>query len=322
VARTDYPNLDVYLIDNGSIDGSTDYVKVSFPWVKLILNRENLGFAEGYNRGIEKANSDYIVLLNNDTEVLNPNWVKKLIDKAVNDPKVAAIACKMVSMKDHSHLDSVGGMGIPFWRGFIDIGRGEKDKGQYDRGDFEPFSFCGGAALIRRDIFMKLGGFDGKFFIYFEDVDFSWRLRLHGYRVAFESKAKVAHYFSASIKNVCAETRKMYLCHRNLLNTILKNCGSSIGWALRNFSLFSLLITAGFIILEPTKAIAVVKAIFWNLFNLKDTYIRRKRIQAERSVDETEILRVMYPRLKRYRPTRFIKLQRILDTLFEYSRAR
>ena len=319
VARTDYADLDVYLVDNGSADGSVDYVQKNFPWVKVIPNKKNLGFAEAYDRAIENVDADLIVLLNNDTEVLNPNWIRHLIEVALSDPKIAGVACKMVSMENHSVLDSVGGMGIPFWRGFVDIGREEYDWGQYDHESFEPFAFCGGAALIKRNIFMKLGGFDEKFFLYTEDVDLSWRLRLFGYRVAFTPKAKVAHYFSGSSKSKAIDAQKLYYCHRNLLRSILKNCGPSLGRALRSYLLFSLIIVAGFSILETEKAMAVVKAILWNLANFRDTYIRRLKIQVNRKRDEIEILNKMYPRLKRYQPAERIKLRRILNVLFEYN---
>jgi len=319
VAKTDYPNLDVYLVDNGSVDRSVDYVQKCFPWVKIIHHATNLGFAEGYNRAIEKVKADYILLLNSDTEVLNQKWVKCLVDAAAADLRVAAVACKMVSMEDHSRLDSVGGMGIPFWRGFVDIGKEEYDRGQYDSGGFEPFSFCGGAALIKRDIFIRVGGFDGRFFLYNEDVDFSWRLRLLGYRVGFATKAKVAHYFSGTAGSKAVDPGKLYYCHRNLLRTILKNCGSSLSWALRNYSLFSPIVTGGFLIFEPEKAIAVVRAILWNLSNFRDTYARRLEIQTRRARSEAEVLARMYPRLNRYQPAEHIKMRRILNTLFEHS---
>jgi hypothetical protein len=173
VGRTAYHDLDVYLVDNGSVDGSVDFVRENFPWVKVISHAFNFGFAEGYDIAIEKIEADYVVLLNPDTVVLDPDWVKYLLDVATKNPQIAAVACKMVSMSGYSILDSVGGMGIPFWRGFVDIGREEHDNGQYDSKEFEPFSFCGGAALIRRDVFLEAGGFDRKFFMYFEDVDLS-----------------------------------------------------------------------------------------------------------------------------------------------------
>jgi len=318
-AATDYPNLDVYLVDNGSTDGSVDYVRRSFPSVEIILNEQNLGFAEGYNNAIRKIASEYIVLLNNDTRVLSPRWVRHLVDKASVDPKIAAVACKMFSFEDRTRLDSVGGMGIPFWRGFVDIGRDELDQGQYDHESFEPFAFCGGATLIKRSNFMELGGFDGKFFLYTEDADLSWRLRLFGYRVAFAPEAQVAHYFSGSSETKKIDARKLYYCHRNVLRAILKNCGPSLRWALRNYLLFTLMMAAGFSILHPRKAIAAANAVLWNLANLKDTCVQRSRIQASRNTSEAEVLDNMYPKLRRYQPAERPRLRRILNVLFEYA---
>jgi len=321
VAKTDYSNLGVHLVDNGSVDGSVDYVQKNFPCVKIIQHSRNLGFAEGYNRAIEKVDADYVLLLNSDTQVLNRSWVKFLVDIAMGDSTIAAVACKMVSMEDHSRLDSVGGMGIAFWRGFVDIGREEHDRGQYDSRDFEPFAFCGGAALVDRDVFMKVGGFDERFFLYVEDADLSWRLRLLGYRVGFAPEAKVAHYFSGSAGSKVVDARKLYCCHRNLLRAIVKNCSSSFGWALRNYFLFSSILAVGFSIFEPIKACAVLRAIFWNLLNFKDTYPRRVRIQTSRTMSEREILARMYPRLSRYQPAENVRLRRILNILFEHSQS-
>lgn len=319
VFKTDYPNFNVYLIDNGSIDGSVDYVKSNFPRAEIIRFVENLGFAEAYNRAIEKIEANYVVLLNNDTEILNPKWIQNLVNVAIKDSNIAAVACKMLSMNDPSCLDSVGGMGIPFWRGFIDIGRREFDKGQYDRTDFEPFSFCGGAVLMRRDIFVRLSGFDSKFFMYFEDADFSWRLRIFGYQISFAPEAKVVHYFSGSAPNRALDAKKLYLCHKNLLRTVLKNCGSSLPWALRNYLFFSLIVSLGFSILDPLKAVAIGKAILWNLVHFKDTYTWRLKIQKNKKEDEMAILRKMYPKIRRYEPSMYPNLRQILNILFEYN---
>jgi len=321
VSRTDYPRLDVYVVDNGSVDGSVEYVKRSFPQVRVIQYPRNLGFAEGYNRAIQKIEADYVALLNNDVEVLNPGWIQFLVDVIAKDPMNAAVACKMFSMDDHSRLDSVGGMGIPFWRGFVDIGRAEHDRGQYDQKGFEPFAFCGGAALIKRDVFLRLGGFDGKFFLYVEDADFSWRLRLWGYKIGFAPEAKVAHYFSGSAGSKEVDAEKLYYCHRNLMRAIIKCCGSSLGWSIRNYLLFSFIVAVGFCILQPTKAIAMIRALLWNLFNLRDTYTQRLRVQARRIGSESEILTKMYPKFRRHEPAKHIRIRRILNTLFEDSQS-
>jgi len=288
--------------------------------VKIIVHSTNLGFAAGYDRALERIKADYVVLLNNDTEVLSPDWVKSLVKVAAADPKMAAVGCKMVSMGQPDRLDSVGGMGIPFWRGFVDIGREERDEGQYDT-EFEPFSFCGGAALLRKAIFEKAGGFDEKFFIYSEDMDLSWRLRLLGYRIGFAPDARVAHFFSGSTGIKSVDARKLYYCHRNLLRAILKNCGSSLTWALRNYFLFSLIAAAGFSVLEPGKALAITRAIVWNLFNFRNTYSRGLTIQMTRKSGETEVVVGMYPRIERYQPSEHPALRRILNILFEYSQS-
>jgi hypothetical protein len=308
--------LDVYLADNGSSDGSVDFVLENFPSVKVLRHAVNFGFAEGYNIAIQKVEADYVVLLNSDTMVISPNWVEHLLNAVTKDQKIVAVTCKMVSMSDHSILDSVGGMGIPFWRGFVDIGREEHDNGQYDSKEFEPFSFCGGAALIRRDVFLEAGGFDRKFFMYFEDVDLSWRLRLLGYRIAFAPKAKVAH-LGVKVLNAW----RFYCCQKNLLQAILKNCGSSLRRGLRNHFLMSFILALGYCSIspEPMKAVAVVRAILWNLLNFRDTYRCRPTIQTSRTANEREILTKMYPALRRYESPEYAKFKRILNTLFEYS---
>lgn len=316
VARTDYRNLDVYVVDNASTDGSVHYVREHFPDVKIIVHSTNLGFADGYDRALERIKADFVVLLNNDTEVLSPDWVQSLVKVAASDPKIVAVGCKMVSMGQPDRLDSVGGMGIPFWRGFVDIGREERDEGQYDT-EFEPFSFCGGATLLRKAVFEQAGGFDEKFFMYTEDADLSWRLRLLGYKIGFAPGAKVAHFYSGSRDVRSLDARKLYLCHRNLLRAILKNCGSSLGWALSNYFLYSFIAAAGLSILEPRKAAAIARAIVWNLLILRNTYSLRLNIQASRKSSEGEVLLRMYPKIRRCQPPDHPLLRRILGTLFE-----
>ena len=316
--KSDYSDFEVCLVDNGSSDGSVDYVKRCFPRVRLICHSINLGFAKGYNQAIKKIDADYVLLLNSDTQVLNQKWIRYLVEVVTRDPRIAAVACKMVSMGDHLRLDSVGGMGIPYWRGFVDIGREELDHGQYAEG-FEPFAFCGGATLLNYDIFTRFGGFDERFFMYFEDVDLSWRFRLLGFRVGFAPEARIAHFFSGSAGSKSVDALKLYYCHRNLMRSILKNCGSSLGWALSNYFIYSMIISIGYLFIEPQKTLALVKTILWNLFNFKDSYTQRLRIQFTRMIGESELLAKMYPNLARYQSAKHATLSHILNILFRYS---
>ena len=322
VMKSSYSNLDVYVVDNGSSDGSQEFVESDYPTVKLVRFEENLGFAEAYNRAMACVGANYFVLLNNDTEVLDPAWIDRLVDRAESDPSIGAVGCKLVTMQDHRRLDSVGGMGIKYWRGFVDIGKYEIDTGQYDEPPIVPFSTCGAAMLIRRRVFEQVGGFDSKLYMYAEDVDLCWRLRWLGYEIAYEPSARVAHYFSGTTGQKEVDAKKLYVSHRNLLRAIIKNCAHSLRWALRNYFLFSFLMIAGYCTFEPGKAVAIVRAILWNLFNLGDTYARRRFIQASAAVNETEILASMYPRYTRYQPPKHTELRRILNILFEHSQRR
>ena len=315
VLNSTYPNYDVYLIDNGSTDGSVEFVRKTFPTVRVIAYKVNFGFPEAYNKAISQVACEHVVLLNNDTQVMNEDWLGHLVSVAEGDNAVAAVACKIVSMQDHQILDSVGGMGIPFWRGFVDIGKGEADNGQYGE-SFEPFAFCGGAALVKRSAFLGVGGFDGRLFLYFEDSDISWRLRLIGRTIAFAPEARVAHFFSASFGGMEVNPVKLYYCHRNYLRSILKNCGSSLTWAIRNYLLFTLFLLFGFAIFEPRETLAVTKGLAWNFGHLRETYTERKCIQNRRTVDDATILRIMYRRQQRYQAEDHARLRHFVNSLF------
>jgi GT2 family glycosyltransferase len=317
VMKSTYSSLDVYVVDNGSTDGSQEFVESNYPTVKVVGFEKNLGFAEAYNRATACVGADYFVLLNNDTEVLNPAWIDRLVDRAESDPSIGAVACKLVTMEDHRRLDSVGGMGIKYWRGFVDIGKYEIDRGQYDEPPIAPFSACGAAMLIRRRTFEQVGGFDSKFYTYAEDVDLCWRLRSLGYEIAYEPSARVAHYFSGTAGQKEVDAMKLYVSHRNLLRAIIKNCAYSLSWALRNYFLFSFLMIAGYCAFDPRKAVAVIRAILWNLLNLQDAYARRRFIQTSTTANETEILTSMFPRYARYQSPKHPELRRILNILFE-----
>jgi GT2 family glycosyltransferase len=207
---------------------------------------------------------------------------------------IAAVGCKLLSMQHEDVLDSVGGCGLRYWRGFTDIGRGEVDLAQYDDGPIAPFSICGAAALVRTAVFNSIGGFDGRFFAYFEDVDFSWRLRLLGYEIEYEPAAKVAHYLSGTAGRE-EGAWKVYLMHRNLLRMLLKNCGPSLPWAIRNYLLLYTVVTGHLLFYHPAKALAILRGMFWNLRNFRSTYSERTKIQSRRTVSERTVLAAMYP---------------------------
>ncbi|WP_455369398.1 glycosyltransferase family 2 protein [[Eubacterium] cellulosolvens] len=295
ISTLSYPNFETYLIDNASTDGSIEYVQKNFPLVRIIKFDKNFGFAKGYNQAINQIKTDYLLLLNNDTKILKSDFLDTMVNQAHRDFDIAAIVCKMVFVSDPSIINSVGGIGIPYWRGFEDIGFREKDIGQYDIPPIEPFSFCGGATLIRTKAFIETQGFDEKFFAFFEDTDLSWRFRLKKLKIKYVPDAKIAHQYSGTYSE---GPEKTYLCKRNLFRSILKNCGSSIiYWAIRNYLFFTILASLSYLRVEhsPLMAWALFKSILWNLWHLPGTYNKRQIIQNERKTSDKEILLRMYP---------------------------
>ncbi len=315
--KTTYPNLDVFVVDNGSTDGSATFLKTNHPEVRLIQLERNFGFAGAYNKAVAQTDAKYVLLLNNDTTILNPEWVNSLVAVAERNKRIAAVQCKIVSMGNPRIIDSLGGMGIRYWRGFIDIGKHDEDNGQYDQPSFSPFSICAAAALIQKQAFEYVGGFDSELFVFNEDVDLSWRLRLLGYDVAYEPTAVIAHSSSGTLGEKEAGVRKTYYGNRNLIRAVVKNCGDSLGWALRTSILFTVLLILGFSLAEPRKAVSLIRGLFWNLRQFEKTYRLRTHIQSMRKVSESEILSKMYPPHPRYEPSDYTAFRRVLNIIFD-----
>lgn len=214
----DYPadKCELMLVDNASADESVAFVRAHFPTVRIVQNEDNLGFAAGNNRGAQAAHGDYVVFLNNDTRV-DGQWLKELVAPCLADAEVVCTASKMLAW-DGSKVDFVSS--AMNFHGFAF----QPDYGARDVFDqSHPLLFaCGGAMLIRRNVFLDLGGFDEDYFIYFEDVDLGWRVWLSGYRVLFAPKAIVYHRLHATM-DAFSQFRKWVLFERNALVTLIKN---------------------------------------------------------------------------------------------------
>lgn len=184
-----YEDFEVIVVDNASSDESVDYLKAQFPWVRIVKNENNLGFAGGTNSGIRQAQGKYILTLNNDTQV-DKRFLEYLIGPMQSDKSVGMCASKML------FLDSrINSAGICLSRSGASWDRGmfEPDQGQYDSPE-EVFGPCAGAALYRREMLEEIGLFDEDFFLYMEDVDLAFRGRLAGWRCVYVPQAKVYHH--------------------------------------------------------------------------------------------------------------------------------
>lgn len=220
VEALDYPGdkLEVLLVDNGSDDGSQAFVRKRAPWARQIEHPRNLGFSVGCNDGAGNADrAEILVFLNNDLRV-EPGFLRALV-APITEGTCVATAGRMYSW-DGSSLDSAGG-GMNFHGIGIQRGYRLADSPEFNRPRKTLFA-CGGAMAMDASVFHKLGGFDGEFFAYYEDVDLGWRTWLAGYEVHYVPAAVCYHHHSSTSRRVPVE-RLRRLQVRNPLLACFKN---------------------------------------------------------------------------------------------------
>ena len=218
LTKLDYPGakLELILCDNGSTDGSADYVKSTFPEVKLIILDRNYGFAEGNDRAAREAGGEWVGFLNNDMWV-EPSWLEDMLSVLEERPEAACLASRIVNW-DGTALDFVGG-GLNFMGQAFQVDQGKRES-PHDRCRRLLFA-CGGAMLIRRALFLDIGGFDPDYFAFFEDVDLGWRLNVLGHDVWYTPRATAFHRHHGTAKRIGMQ-RLRALTERNALATIYK----------------------------------------------------------------------------------------------------
>ena len=211
-----YTSIEVILVDNGSTDGSQAFVRDRYPEVRLLALDRNIGLTGGNNAGFRAALGEFLVSLNNDTEV-DPLFVESLVSALVQHPEAGMAAAKMIlfDQRDtiHSAGDGYGVDGIPFNHGVWQL-----DDEQYNQPGWI-FGGCGGAVAYRRQMLDDVGMFDEAFFMYCEDVDLNWRAQLAGWRCWYAPDAIVYHKLSATGGGPIAS----FYTGRNTLWVIVKN---------------------------------------------------------------------------------------------------
>ncbi len=224
-----YKNFDIYFVDNGSIDGSYEFVQTKFPKAKLIQQDKNYGFAQGNNVAIRQAlkdsEVDYIVCLNNDTKV-DKRWLEELIAPVQSDPSIG-----MAASKSYFPSGLIQNAGIEVFRnkfGFYIEAKargGNIDDKTTDKYNTQEFIFgpSGNAALYTRKFIETVGMFDEDFFAYIEDVDLALRGQNKGYKCIYNPKSTLIHYHSQTGKS--ASPFKAFMSKRNLFFMAIKNFG-------------------------------------------------------------------------------------------------
>jgi GT2 family glycosyltransferase len=211
--------------DNGSTDGSADFVRKEFPTVEIISLNENKGFCGGYNSILKQVEAKYYVLVNSDIEVTE-NWLTPIIKMMEHNPTIAAAQPKILSQRAKDKFEYAGAaggqidlLGYPFCRGRI-FDSIEEDKNQYND-TLEIFWATGACLFVRADRYHEMGGLDEDFFAHMEEIDLCWKLARAGHRIFYNGQSTVYHVGGGTLS--ASNPRKTYFNFRNGLSLLLKH---------------------------------------------------------------------------------------------------
>jgi len=221
--KSTFKDYEIIIVDNASNDDSIKIIKQKFPHINILAMDSNLGYAGGCNEGALIAKGDFLLFLNNDT-IHEENWIKPIFNLISNDENIGSIQPKILNIEDKKLFDYAGASGgfldifcFPFLRGRIFNYR-EVDENQYDNKQ-EIFWASGCAFITRKDLFLEIL-FDKKLFAYMEEIDYSWKLLLLGYKNVVEPKSIIYHS-GGTLKN--RSLLKSYFNHRNSMILFLTN---------------------------------------------------------------------------------------------------
>jgi GT2 family glycosyltransferase len=208
-----YPNFEIIIIDqNSTVDPTPQIESGNYPNTKVIRLEKNIGFTGGNNYGMREAKGDYYFIVNNDTEV-TPNLIEMVLEPFENDSTIGVVSPKIRFFSDPEIIQYAGFNEINLFTGrTTSVGYGEVDKGQHDKPGYT-FGSHGAAMLVKKSVADKVGMFPEKFFIYYEEWDWSMRIIKAGYKIYYQPKGLIFHKESITMGKESAI--KAYYHNRN-----------------------------------------------------------------------------------------------------------
>lgn len=283
-------NIEIIVVDNGSFDGSAEFVQEKFPWVRTIVNSSNCGYALGNDIGAEAARGKYLIFMNNDTIVCDSNWVDFLTKHLENDESIGIIGPLIIDANS-KRVDSFGGA-ITYPLGAAPAIKHGCPESKLSS-SMDVAYVAGAALMIRKDLFERLGGFDPSYFAFHEEVDLCWRARATGFRVLCEPRSRILHIGSASWGSF--SPMKEYLKERNRFVTNMKNYGPHdlLIW-MTNEAIYAVSLTIGsFFTMKARKVLPYYfLAIFSFTKRIRSIVLNRKRCRASYAVSDAVVLSV------------------------------
>lgn len=274
----------IYVADNASEDNSVEFLKEAFPEVKIIQNKENFGFARGYNEALKYVEEDILCLLNSDVEVTE-NWLTPVSELFNSNTEIAIIQPKILDYKQKNHFEYAGAAGgfidrygYPYCRGRI-FDSIEEDLGQFN--DTVPVFWASGACLfIRKKVFDELQGFDNHFFAHMEEIDLCWRCQNLGHKIYYTSKSSIYHIGGATLDK--SSPKKTYLNFRNSLYMLVKNSTGKLFPLILSRLLIDGVAGLFFLLqLKPKHLLAVINAHFDFYKNIGSLLRQRNKLSKE-----------------------------------------
>lgn len=288
IDRQTYPQIEVVVTDNNSTDGSVGYVK-GLNKVVLVANKENYGYAKANNIAAQKATGDFLFFLNNDTE-LYEDAVEKMLFCYQENSIVSPAQIQLIGGKELVRAGA--GMDI-FGYPYVND----------DPKKTRVFYADGAGIFVKKKDFLKIGGFDEELFIFQEDIDFSWRAQMMGYKIIPCWQAKFRHYGGGTVLGSISKPRRYqssyfrrYLNEKNVIRNILKDYSFPLCLVLLSILLMlhCLEIVILAILLKWKVVACYLKAYKWNILNLRNTLEFRKQVQKKRVVSDINLMKRMY----------------------------
>lgn len=291
LSKVKYKNLEIILVDNGSVDGCVEFVKKKYPKVKIIANKKNVGFCHGNNQAFNISKGKYILFLNNDTEV-TPGFLTPLVEAMEQDENVGIVQPKISKLREKEKLDACCSFytntGFLYHYGYAQ----NKKIGKYN--EILPFYSAKGACfLVRSEIIKKIGLFDEAYIAYFEETDFCHRVLLSGKKILYQPESEIFHLGGADNKQN-TQRSVQFNSYKNRIRTYIKNFSTlELIKMLPIHIIVCIGIATVYVFMgKKNVSFAILSAILWNVVHISETIKKRKLVQNKfRKIKDKEYLK-------------------------------